>query len=203
MADKGKVVPWVIVPLALLLLAAMLTAVLCLSARNSPRRTIKLPDGSRLAVLGASLGNQPFTTDKPWQKGLRRWLPTNLQGWLPVPFSSTPRWSADELPTMASNSLAVWFTYVNAKGANVTTAEGNWHLWSSSSWPPGFMDGFMEVHGPGGVSTRTQVLDFDATSEAGTVSLEGAVDHPLTFEFMVNPAEVLRLAKPGFSASAH
>ena len=34
MADKGKVVPWVIVPLALLLLAAMLTAVLCLSARN-------------------------------------------------------------------------------------------------------------------------------------------------------------------------
>ena len=121
MAVKGKVLGLVVLLVALLLGAGVSLEVY-LALRDPPRRTIVFPDGSMLTVLGASLGNQPFTIDKVWQRKLRRWLPAKLQGWLSVPFASLPK---GRLP--ATNSLAVWFTYVDPRGSNlITTSYARW-----------------------------------------------------------------------------
>ncbi len=52
-------------------------------AKDERTRRITLPDGTRVELLGVSLGATPFTTEKPWQRQVRRWLPARWQGWIP------------------------------------------------------------------------------------------------------------------------
>jgi hypothetical protein len=104
------------VVLALLALSAVLGILAGLAfhaARGSPRNAVVLADGSRFTLLGTSAGDQPFTTEKPWQKAARRWLPRQWQSWLPDVISSGGGGN--------SNTLMVYFTLVDANGANVTS----------------------------------------------------------------------------------
>lgn len=71
MAFRTKVLWWTGVPWALLLLAG---AVAYLSVHGKASRTVVFPNGSRLTVLGTSLDGQTFSTEKPWQATVRRWL---------------------------------------------------------------------------------------------------------------------------------
>ncbi len=83
------------------------------TVRASRPQTALLADGSRLTLLGATAGDQPFTTEKPWQKSVRRVLPRQWQGWLPDVIAAPGSGS--------SNALIVWFTLLDAKGANVSS----------------------------------------------------------------------------------
>lgn len=47
-------------------------------------RFVTFPDGSRLEFLGTVMGNGTFTTDTPWQRLARRYLPARFQSWLPA-----------------------------------------------------------------------------------------------------------------------
>jgi hypothetical protein len=121
MAFRMKVVWWTGVPVVLLLLAGALAYTAYLSLQASAACTVVFPNGSRLTVLGTSLWGQPFTTQKPWQTPLQRWLPAKWHSWLPQPFTA-PRGGVG---SMYSNSLAVWFTYVDARGSNVSARIGS------------------------------------------------------------------------------
>jgi hypothetical protein len=70
-------------------------------------RQITLTDGTRIELLGTSMGSEPFTTEKPWQKLARRWLPAWLTGWIPPAIQP---WSLDD---SASNSLHIHLLGIN------------------------------------------------------------------------------------------
>lgn len=103
---------------ALLVGAGWLAALMINAAREGRQWAVVLADGSRLTLLGMAVGSQPFTTEKPWHKTARRWLPRPWQGWLPDPASSTG--SGD------SNSLTVFFTLTGPQGAVVPSVPWSW-----------------------------------------------------------------------------
>ena len=119
MAVKGKVLWLAGVPFVLLLLAGLVAYLAYFGVQDTSGRSVVFPNGSRLTVLGASLNGRPFTTDKPWQSALRRWLPAKWRGWLPELYS-VAQGDRNVPETMGSNSLAVWFTYVDARGSNMS-----------------------------------------------------------------------------------
>jgi hypothetical protein len=49
--------------------------------RSIPTQSFLLPDGSRFTFLGVTMANEKFSTDKPWHKPLRRWLPARWPGY--------------------------------------------------------------------------------------------------------------------------
>ena len=110
---------FLIVVVLVLLVAVGWFATLTFNAvRASRPQTVVLADGSRFTLLGASIGDQPFTTEKPWQRSARRVLPRQWQSWLPDVISSPGSGS--------SNALIVWFTLLDAKGANVSSPPWTW-----------------------------------------------------------------------------
>ncbi|MDB6065865.1 MAG: hypothetical protein JWR26_2073 [Pedosphaera sp.] len=73
--------------LALLLLLGITFATILVlrhSKATDKSRHTTLPDGTTVELLGTSIGNATFTTDKPWQRFARHWLPSRLQNWLPA-----------------------------------------------------------------------------------------------------------------------
>ena len=92
-----------------LLLLGLLAVVFYL-AGGAGRSTIVFPDGTRLTVVGTSRGGESFTTEKGWQKALRKLLPKRWQGYLPQPLSN-PAWGN-------TNTMKVWFTLKGGSMAN-------------------------------------------------------------------------------------
>lgn len=89
------------------------------AVRESRSNLVVFPDGSRLKLLGTGIGNARYTTEKPWHKYARRWLPNRWQGWLPSSLSiSSGR---------DSNGMTIWFTLEDANGAKLTTLPWNWY----------------------------------------------------------------------------
>ncbi len=69
-------------------------------------RSVTLPNGSTVELLGTRVGNAPFTTEKKWESIARKILPVQLQRWLP-PISSVCSSSS------GSNSVTVYLHVVN------------------------------------------------------------------------------------------
>ncbi|MDB6065863.1 MAG: hypothetical protein JWR26_2071 [Pedosphaera sp.] len=87
----------------LLLLVGVIITILVVAiqtiADNRARYTT-LPNGSTVEMLGTSVGTATFTTDKPWYRFARRWLPTRLQSWIPPNISASTGAN--------TNQLVVW-----------------------------------------------------------------------------------------------
>ncbi|MDB6065864.1 MAG: hypothetical protein JWR26_2072 [Pedosphaera sp.] len=79
-------------------LVAFITLIWFWPPTAKPRVT--LPDGSVVELLGTSVRDELFTTEKPWQVKARSWLPWFFQRWLPA-FESGRVHSG-------SNSISVW-----------------------------------------------------------------------------------------------
>lgn len=62
------------------------------------------PDGSRLQYVGSATGGQTFTTERPWHKLARRFLPYRWQGWIPAVTSGSC--------SSGSNSVTFFFRQV-------------------------------------------------------------------------------------------
>jgi len=77
-----------------------------------------LPDGSKIEVLGTTVGNATFTTEKPWQATLRRVAP-RLAKWLPNPVSGSC--------SSSSNSITVYLRLTGLTG----TAAKPWNSYRS------------------------------------------------------------------------
>ena len=65
-------------------------------------RWITLPDGSRAEVVGATLGDGPFNSEKPWERFARHHLPAAWTGWIP-PAVTNGGWGG-----LDSNTLTVF-----------------------------------------------------------------------------------------------
>lgn len=88
--------------------------------RSIPTQSFLLPDGSRFTLLGVKMANEKFSTDKPWHKPLRRWLPARWLGWLPASFTSTSGISR-------TNAATIWFTLTDNTGADVNVFPWHWY----------------------------------------------------------------------------
>jgi len=93
--------------LAVLAIAGWLTLLLLPQAKAPA--SITLSDGTRIQLLGTTVGFAAFNTDKPWQRLVRRLLPARLSTWLPPPSS----WSCGG----ASNSVNVFLRVTAASPA--------------------------------------------------------------------------------------
>lgn len=106
------------IPLVVVIGIVALAVGIWRASRRENSGTIVFPDGSRLTVLAALRGGEKFTTERPWQKQARRWLPQKWVRWLPDAFTSSG--SGD------TNSLIVWFNIVDATGANTSSLPWQW-----------------------------------------------------------------------------
>jgi hypothetical protein len=141
----------IVVATALLIALGWFAALTFKAVRASRPQTVVLADGSRFTLLGVSAGDQPFTTEKPWQKSVRRVLPRQWHSWLPDVISAPGSGS--------SNSLIVWFTLLDAKGANVSSPPWTWLAPIGEDgfrWPP---SGGSGTRGAGRIVVHTAWLD--------------------------------------------
>ncbi len=63
---------------------------------------LTLPNGAQVEILGAAMGDTPFTIEKPWQKFARQYLPGRLKRLVPAGIAAD-RWSG-----LDSNSVSVF-----------------------------------------------------------------------------------------------
>ena len=134
--------------LAILLVGGVIAIALALAhyKKLQAARWITLPDGSRVEVVGATLGNAPFNSEKPWERFARRHLPAAWTGWIP------PAVTGGDWGDLGSNCLTV-FLLVKSPSATVATTydwrgitpedENGLLYWdgqarSSYSGPPGY-----------------------------------------------------------------
>lgn len=72
----------------LFLAVALVVAVAIVIVTRTPSgktraNTITMPDGTRIKLIAAIKGGEPFTTEKPWHGFARKVLPLSFQGWIP------------------------------------------------------------------------------------------------------------------------
>ena len=79
--------------------------------KETAARSTVLPDGTRVKLLGVSVGAAEFSTEKPWHPIARRWLPQRLQSWIPASITTSSR--------HVDSGLTLWFELTDAKGAIV------------------------------------------------------------------------------------
>lgn len=72
---------------------------------------ITLPDGKTVEFLGTTIGLQTFTTEKPWHKTARRFLPNQLQKWIPPAVSGSC--------SSGTNSITVFFKVTDPSGTPI------------------------------------------------------------------------------------
>ncbi|NOS70834.1 MAG: hypothetical protein HOP33_12995 [Verrucomicrobia bacterium] len=72
-----------------------------------------LPDGSRFELQGTTRSHEEISTDGPFQKQLRRVLPTSWQHLMPSVATSKTLYGN-------SNTIALWFTLTDATGNNIS-----------------------------------------------------------------------------------
>jgi hypothetical protein len=110
----------VLMVLAVLLVGGVMGISLALAhyKKLQAARWITLPDGSRVEVVGSTLGGTPFNSEKPWERFARYHLPSAWTGWLPQPLIGGG-WA-----DLDSNSLVVYLL-VKAPSATVP-ATYNW-----------------------------------------------------------------------------
>jgi hypothetical protein len=63
-------------------------------------RWVTLTDGTRVGFLDAKIGGAAFTSEQPWEKIARKYLPYRLQGWMPAVVNGSC--------SSGSNSLTVY-----------------------------------------------------------------------------------------------
>src|SRR5262245_8102205 len=74
---------WRVVVLLLSCFVVFLLLVTCLAIlRDSKPPTALLPDGSEVQFLGVRVGGVEFSTEKPWEKLSRRYLPARMTTWI-------------------------------------------------------------------------------------------------------------------------
>ncbi len=106
--------PYVLLTLTLVAFAIVGVS---LSFRKDSGHSITLPDGKVVELLGIAVGHQQFTTEKPWHKHARRWLPSRLHGWIPA--------TASSMCSSGTNSITVYFNVSHPSGAAITGMP--WH----------------------------------------------------------------------------
>jgi hypothetical protein len=138
----------VLIIIGVLLVGAVIGIALGLShyKKFQAARWITLSDGSRVEVVGVTLGDAPFNSEKPWERFTRRLLPAMWTGWIP-PAVTNYGWGG-----LDSNTLTV-FLLVKSPSATVATTydwsgitpedENGLLYWdggarSSYSGPPGY-----------------------------------------------------------------
>lgn len=72
---------------------------------------ITLSDGKQVEFLGTTIGGQTFTTEKPWHKTARRFLPSDLLKWIPAAVSGSC--------SSGSNSITVFLKVSDPSGARI------------------------------------------------------------------------------------
>ncbi len=106
--------------LFLVLLAVGLLVVFAVRAiRDSGQPTVVFADGSRFILLGTTIGNQTFTTEKAWHKYARRWL-----GWSPEAITIS---SGSTSANISTNALTVWFKILDANGRSTDSLPWTWY----------------------------------------------------------------------------
>ncbi len=100
-----------------LLIAAGVVVVRIQAAARS--RWVTLTDGTRVEFLDAKIGGAAFTTDKPWQRIARRYLPYRFQGWVPAVVNGSCSSGSNSLTIyvrinrpLATGGLPPWNGYV-------------------------------------------------------------------------------------------
>ncbi len=107
--DRHSVARWLLAVFVLLLVAGIATAIAVALSRMEAARKAQyavLPDGTRVELLGTSVGWATFTTDKPWMARARNYLPAPLRRWLPAEFT--------DAFGISSNSLTIWLRVIPA-----------------------------------------------------------------------------------------
>jgi hypothetical protein len=106
--------------LGILIVAGGVVFGLVQAYRSIPTQSFLLPDGSRFTLLGVTMANEKFSTDKPWHKPLRRWLPARWLNWLPASSTSSSGISS-------TNAATIWFTLTDSAGADVNVFPWHWY----------------------------------------------------------------------------
>jgi hypothetical protein len=88
---------FIVLLLGLLVGAGVLLVRMQAAARS---RSVTLTDGTRVEFLDAKIGGAPFTTERPWEKFARRYLPYRFQSWMPAVVSGSC--------SSGSNSLTIY-----------------------------------------------------------------------------------------------
>jgi hypothetical protein len=100
------------------ILAVIVAAVWLAAPWRRAKNEIALADGSRIRLLDVKIGGQQFTTEKPWHRLARRWLPWQWQPW--VPTASTGSCGS------GSNSITVYLELLDPSGAPWTAPSQPW-----------------------------------------------------------------------------
>src|SRR5580692_6253225 len=88
--DRHSIARWLLAAFALVVVgvAAIVVIAIVRSSSVHGSRVVILPDGTRIEALGCVTGTNSFTSEKPWERIARKFLPAKYQDWIPQPVVS-------------------------------------------------------------------------------------------------------------------
>lgn len=126
-------------------LIVFVVAFVVVSERSSQDRVIKLADGRTIHLLGTSVGNSIFTTERPWHRLVKKYMPRRFSRWLPESVSSSCGYS--------TNCVTVYVSLVrtNENAADTGPPWSRYYAEDDAGVNYGFQGGACSSHGQNAV----------------------------------------------------